>query len=132
MVVLFGDDGITTTFRFKVSENSDTLKLKVVGIPSSPKRTTTKKINLCNYDENDVADQDKGEVDYDGEVGPILDAISYEMEFDNDRDNPVSMEGKGYNEVKDQSGRFVKLSNRDIDATKKYKFYADRLQRGGE
>ena len=78
-----------------------------------------------------MADQDKGEVDSDGEVGPILYAIADEREFDNDRDNHVSMEGKGYNEVKYQSGRFVKLSNRDIDATKKYKFYSDRLQRGG-
>ena len=79
-----------------------------------------------------MADQDKWEVDSNGEVGPILDAISDEREYDEDRDNPVSTEGKGYNEVKYQSGRFVKLSNRDIDATKKYKFYSDRLQRGGE
>ena len=44
----------------------------------------------------------------------------------------MSMEGKGYNEVKDQSGKFVKISNRDIDAMKKYQLYADRLQRGGK
>ena len=79
-----------------------------------------------------MADQDKGEVDSDGEVGPILDAIADEREFDDDRDNTVSMEGKGYNEVKDQSGKFVKISNRDIDAMKKYQLYADRLQRGGK
>ena len=78
-----------------------------------------------------MADQDKGEVDSDGEVGPILDAIADKREFNDDRDNPVSMEGKGYNEVKDQSGKFVKISNRDIDAMKKYQLYADRLQRGG-
>ena len=48
-----------------------------------------------------MADQDNGEVDSDGEVGPILDAIADEREFDDSRGNPVSMEGKGYNVVKD-------------------------------
>ena len=65
-----------------------------------------------------MADQDKWEVDPDGEVGPILDAISDEREYDDDIYNPVFMEGKGYNEVKYQSGKFVKLSNCDVDATK--------------
>ena len=42
------------------------------------------------------------------------------------------MGGEVHGEVKDQAGKFFPLSNRDIDATKKYKFYSDRLQRGGE
>ena len=67
-----------------------------------------------------MADQNKWEVDSDGEVGSILDAISDEREYDDDRDNPVSTEGKVYNEVKYQSGKFVKLSNHDVGATKKY------------
>ena len=82
-------------------ENTDTLYLKVVGISSSPKRTTTKKIDFCNYDENDVEDQDKWEVDSDGEVGPFFDAIAYEKYFDHDRENPVSMRGEGATEVED-------------------------------
>ena len=74
-------------------ENIDTLYMKVLGITSFPKRTITKKINLCRYDENDVADQDKWEADDDGEVFPLLNNIAEEKEFDNERDNNVSMGG---------------------------------------
>ena len=88
-------------FSCRSPENTDTLYLKVVGISSSPKRTTTKKIDFCNYDENDVEDQDKWEVDSDGEVGPFFDAIAYEKYFDHDRENPVSMRGEGATEVED-------------------------------
>ena len=38
--------------------------------------TITKKINFCNYDENDVVDQNKWEVDYNGEVGTFFDTIA--------------------------------------------------------
>ena len=63
-------------------ENTDTLYLEVVGIPLHPKRTTTKKIYFCNYDENGMVDQDKWEVDSYGEVGPLFDVISDEKKFD--------------------------------------------------
>ena len=65
-------------FACRSPENPGTLYLKVVGIPSSPKRTTTEKINFCNYGKNNVADQDKWEVDSNGAVGPFFDAIADE------------------------------------------------------
>ena len=49
--------------------------LKVEGILSSLHRTMTKKIDLCNYDENDAANQDKWEVDSYGEFGPFFSAV---------------------------------------------------------
>ena len=56
--------------------------------------TITKKINFCNYDENDVVDQNKWEVDYNGEVGTFFDTIAYQKEFDDDINNPVSTGGE--------------------------------------
>ena len=38
--------------------------------------------------------------------------------------------GEGHGEVKDQAGKFVPLSNCDIDATKEDQFYAVLLQIG--
>ena len=69
-------------------------------------------------------------VDYDGGVGPFFDAVVDEKEFSNDRENPVSMGGKGHIEVEDQSGKFVPLSNYKIGAAKKEYLYADHFQRG--
>ena len=40
------------------------------------------------------------------------------------------MGGEGHGEVKDQSGKFVTLSNCEIDATKEYQLYAELLQIG--
>ena len=40
-----------------------------------------------------MADQDKWEADDDGEVFPLLNNIAEEKEFDNERDNNVSMGG---------------------------------------
>ena len=62
-------------------------------------RTTAKKINSCNYDENDAADQDKWEVDSDGEVGPFFNTIADEKGFDNVRENTVSKGGEVHVEV---------------------------------
>ena len=45
----------------------------------------------------------------------------------NDRDNPVSMGGKGLVEVEDQSGKFVPLSNYNSDEMKKDYFCAELL-----
>ena len=39
-------------------ENLETLYLKFLGIPSLPKIIITKKIYLCDYDENDVPDKE--------------------------------------------------------------------------
>ena len=77
-----------------------------------------------------MADQDKWEVDYDGEVGTFFDAISDEKESKNDRKNPVSMRGGGTNEVEYQSGKFVPISNGKINTTKKGQLYADIFHRG--
>ena len=38
------------------------------------------------------------------------------------------MGGEGHGEIKDQAGKFVPLSNCDIDATKEDQFYAELLQ----
>ena len=37
---------------------------------------------------------------------------------------------EGHGEVKDQAGKFVPLSNCEIDATKEYQLYAELLQIG--
>ena len=117
-------------FACRSPENPDTLYLRVVGIPSPPKRTIPKKIDFCNYDKKIVADEDKWEVDSDGEVGPFFDAIADEKEFDDGRESPVSMGGEGATEVKDQAGKFVPLSNNNINAMKKDQLYTEILQRG--
>ena len=108
-------------------ENLDTLYLKVVGIPSSPKRTITKKINFCKYDKNGAADQYKWEVNYDGGVGTLFVAITDKKGFDDDRENLVSMEGQLQAEVEDQSGKFFPFLNDDSNEMKKYQFYAGIL-----
>ena len=54
-------------------------------------------------------------------------AISDENDFDNDRDDTVSMGEEGHVEVKDQGGEIVILSNDKIDATKEDSFYAEIL-----
>ena len=40
-------------------ENTEAFYLKFVGIPSLTNINITKNIDLCHYDENNVADQDK-------------------------------------------------------------------------
>ena len=83
--------------------------MNIVGIPPSPKRNIMKNIDLCNYDENDEEDKDKWEVYYDGGVVPLLDAITNEKGFDDDRENPVYMVGEGHVEVEVQSEKFVPI-----------------------
>ena len=46
-----------------------------------------------------MADQDKWEVDSDGEAGSFFDSNAYEKEFDDKRENPVSMGGEVHAEV---------------------------------
>ena len=58
-----------------------------------PNRTITKKIYFYNYDENYVEDTGKWGVGYDWVVGPFFFFIADEKEFDDDRENPVSMGG---------------------------------------
>ena len=53
-------------------ENIDTLYMKVVVIPSLPRRTITNNIDFLKYDENYAEYQDKWEVDSDWEVGPFF------------------------------------------------------------
>ena len=53
----------------------------------------TKKIDLCNYDENDEENKYKWEVDSDGDAYPFFDAIADEKKFENNRENPLSMGG---------------------------------------
>ena len=96
-------------FAHRLTENLDTLYLDVESIPPSTKRNTTKKIYLWKYDENDEEDKYKWEVDSDAEVGPFLDAIAYEKEFDDNRENTVSMGGKGHVEVEYKAGKLVPL-----------------------
>ena len=86
-------------FSRRSPETPDSLYLNVVGIPPSPRRIITKKVDLCNYNENDEDDKYKWEVDYDGGVGPFFDDIEYEKEFDYYRENHVSMGGEGHVEV---------------------------------
>ena len=99
----------------------------MIFIPKIPKRTITKKIDLWNYYENDEDDKDKWEVDYVGDVGLFFDTIVYEKEFDDDRENPMSMGGEVHVEVEDQYGKFILLSNDNIDAMKKDDLYAGFL-----
>ena len=80
-------------------ENTEAFYLKFVGIPSLTYVKITKNIDLCHYDENNVADQDKWQVDSDGETSPFFDFITDLKEFDDYRDKPVSMGGLGANEV---------------------------------
>ena len=115
-------------FPCHLAENLDTLYLKFLCIPSLPNRTITEKIYLCTYDVNDVSDQDKWEVDSGGGVGKILGVIADEKEFDNDRDNTVSMVEEVHAEVEDQDGRFVLVSNNKIDTMKKDQLCADILK----
>ena len=64
-------------------------------------------------------------VDYDGDVGPFFKTIAYQRQFDDDRENPLSMRGKGHIGVQDQAGGFVITSNDNIDAMKKDGLYAE-------
>ena len=79
----------------------------MLGITPYPKRTITKNIDLYNYDENNEEDKDKRKVDSDGHAGPFFDAIADEKEFDDDRENPVSMGGEAHAEVKDLYRKLV-------------------------
>ena len=54
-------------------------------------------------------------------------AIADKNDFDDDRDDTVSMGEEGHVEVKDQGGEIVILSNDKIDATKEDSFYAEIL-----
>ena len=47
-------------------ENPDSSYLNVVGIPSSPKRTITKKIDFLNYEKNGEEGKDKWDIYSDG------------------------------------------------------------------
>ena len=80
-------------FACSLTENPDTLYLKVVGIPSSPKRNITKKIDLCNYSENYAVDKDEWEFYSDGEAVPFFNTISDHKDFDDDRENHFSVGG---------------------------------------
>ena len=51
-----------------------------------------------------------------------------DKEFENYRGNLVYMGEEGNGEVKDQAGKFVPLSNCEIDATKEDQLYAEILQ----
>ena len=117
-------------FSHRSPENTDNFYLNVVGIPTSPKRTITNKIDFYNYDEYDVKYKEKWEIDCDGDVSPFFGAIAYEKKFDDDRDNHVSLGGKGHVGVKDQDRKSVLLSNYNIDAMKKDNFYAEILKIG--
>ena len=75
-------------FSCRLPENPHTLYLK------DWKITTTENTDLCIYDENDAADQDKWKVDSYGEVCTFLNHTIDKKEFDDDRDNPVSMGGE--------------------------------------
>ena len=110
-------------------ENTDTLYLNVVGIPPSTKRPITNEIYFYNYDENYKEDKDKWEFDSDGESGPLFDTIADDKEFDNYRENTVSMGGEINVEVEYQSRKFVILSNDKIDEIKKDGFYDEVLHR---
>ena len=65
-------------FACRSPENLDTLYLNVVGIPPFPKRTITKKIDLCKHYDNYEEDKDKWVVDYDGYIGTFIDDIADE------------------------------------------------------
>ena len=77
-------------------QKTDSLYLDVVGISPSPRRTITKKIDFCNYNENDEEDKYKWYVDSDGDIGPFFYAITDKKEFDKEKENPVSMGGEGH------------------------------------
>ena len=81
----------------------------MVGIPPLTKITITKNIYFCKYYTNYEEYKDKWEVDYDGDVGLFFYAIADEKEFDDSRDNLVSMVGEGHFEVEYQAGKFVLL-----------------------
>ena len=63
----------------------------MVGIPSSSKRTITKKIDFLNYEKNGDEGKDKWDIYSDGGGWFVFHAISDEKEFDNDRKNSVSI-----------------------------------------
>ena len=76
-------------FSSRLPENPYSLYLNMVGIIPSPNIIIMKKIGFCNYAKNNEDDKDKGEVDYDGDVGPFFHAIAYEKCFDGGKDNPT-------------------------------------------
>ena len=51
--------------------------------------------------------------------------MTYEKQFDNDRDNQISMGGQATTEAVDKGGVFVPLSNKNIDAMKNIQFYSE-------
>ena len=116
-------------FTCRLPKNPDNFYLKIVGIPSFPKQTITKKIDFCIYDENDEADGDKWEVHYNREVGPFFGSIADDKEFDGDRENHVYMVGEENVKVKYQDGKFITLSSYKINAMKKNYLYGDIFQR---
>ena len=65
-------ESLIFNFVCRLPENPDNLCLNVVGITPPPKRTITKKIDLCNYVEIDEEDKEKWEVDSDGDSGPFF------------------------------------------------------------
>ena len=77
----FPQEYLICYFTCSLPENPENLYLKVVGIPPPPNRTITKKVYLCNYDENNATYKDNLNVDYDGVFGPFFDAIADEKEL---------------------------------------------------
>ena len=63
-----------------------------------------------------------------GKLVPFFYDVVDDKEFENYRGDIVYMGGEGHGEVKDQAGRFVPLSNCEIDATKEDQLYAELLQ----
>ena len=98
--------------------------------PSLRRKLITKKIHLCNYDENDEENKYKWEVDSDGNADPFFDAIVDEKKFDYYRENPMSMGGEVHVKVEDQDEKFILLYNDNIHAMREDGFYAENLQRG--
>ena len=106
----------------RLPENPDIFYLKAVRIPPSSKRKINNNIYVCNYDKNDEADKEKCKVDYGGYFGSFFGAIADKKDFEDNRENPVSMRGEGHVEVEDQSDKLVLLSNANIYAMKKDNF----------
>ena len=67
-----------------------------------------------------------------GELARFFDAIADKKGCDYEIDNPVFMGGQEHVEVKYQAGKFVPLSNGDIDEINKDQLFADIFQKGNK
>ena len=128
----FPQESLICYFSCRLPLNLYTLYLDVVGIPPSPKRTSKKKIDFWNYDENNEADKDNWGVDDYGKVGPFFNYIAEEKGFEGGIYNPVSMERQGHVKSGDQARNFVPLSNYNFDVINKDSFYAELFHWGIE